>query len=222
MNRIQHIIWDFNGTLLDDVELCINIMNRLLIKRGLPLLDRARYSEVFQFPVIHYYQALGFDFQQDPFKNLAQEYITPYNKSVRHCSLYPGAFNTLAYFKEGGIKQYILSAFEHDELMQVLKHLDILHYFDDVTGLDNQHAASKLQQGSQLLKANAINPETALIIGDTHHDYDVANELNTHCLLIDHGHQSRQKLMALTQQVVSDFEQIYPFVQSFELSQASV
>jgi phosphoglycolate phosphatase len=50
----RHIIWDWNGTLLDDVDYSVGVMNILLRRRGLPALDRARYHVVFDFPVRDY------------------------------------------------------------------------------------------------------------------------------------------------------------------------
>ena len=45
--RYRHLIWDWNGTLLDDVEYCVGVMNVILRRRGLPELDRQRYHAVF-------------------------------------------------------------------------------------------------------------------------------------------------------------------------------
>ena len=32
----RHLIWDWNGTLLDDLDLSVDVMNTLLARRGLP------------------------------------------------------------------------------------------------------------------------------------------------------------------------------------------
>ena len=50
MKKYRHIIWDFNGTLIDEIDIMIAVMNRLLSRRSLPLLDRDRYRDVFTFP----------------------------------------------------------------------------------------------------------------------------------------------------------------------------
>ena len=43
-------------TLLDDVAFSIQVMNELLAQHRLPLLDRARYLDIFDFPVRTYYK----------------------------------------------------------------------------------------------------------------------------------------------------------------------
>ena len=68
MKNKKAIIWDWNGTLLDDVELCINSMNLLLKERNLQALTIDRYREIFTFPVKEYYQKAGFNFKTENFE----------------------------------------------------------------------------------------------------------------------------------------------------------
>ena len=59
---IAGIIWDWNGTLLNDMELCVHTINEMLQKRNLHELSVDEYKEVFSFPVKDYYQKIGFDY----------------------------------------------------------------------------------------------------------------------------------------------------------------
>ena len=59
------IIWDYNGTLLNDLSIGVECINRMLTKRELPLLTTESYREVFTFPVKKYYELVGFDFNKD-------------------------------------------------------------------------------------------------------------------------------------------------------------
>ena len=50
------ILWDWNGTLLDDVDLCVDALNRLLAGFGYPQrYDHERYRAIFGFPIEEYY-----------------------------------------------------------------------------------------------------------------------------------------------------------------------
>ena len=61
--RYTDVIWDFNGTILDDVAAGIASVNKMLSDRGLPTIkDEEHYRKIFRFPIIEYYRALGFDF----------------------------------------------------------------------------------------------------------------------------------------------------------------
>jgi len=61
MSAFNTIFWDWNGTLLDDVEECIEIINVSLVKRSLSPIDRKEYLEKFTFPIKKYYENIGFD-----------------------------------------------------------------------------------------------------------------------------------------------------------------
>ena len=54
--KYKHIVWDWNGTLLDDRWLCIEAINIVLRSRGMPLVSNKNYRDVFCFPVIEYYE----------------------------------------------------------------------------------------------------------------------------------------------------------------------
>ena len=58
--RPELILWDWNGTLLDDVELCVDALNRLLQSYGYPQrYDRNQYRAIFGFPIEEYYIRAG-------------------------------------------------------------------------------------------------------------------------------------------------------------------
>ena len=88
MHRFKAIIWDYNGTLLNDLEIGIESINLMLSKRNLPLLTSESYREVFTFPVKDYYEKVGFDFEKENWDLTAQEFITNYTK----------AFTAIRYF----------------------------------------------------------------------------------------------------------------------------
>ena len=73
--RYKHIMWDWNGTLVDDAWLCVEIMNKSLEKRNLQTITVEDYRQVFKFPVKDYYVELGFDFQSEPFEVCGLEFI---------------------------------------------------------------------------------------------------------------------------------------------------
>ena len=56
MRGFDHVIWDWNGTLLDDAWLCVDVMNGMLCRRALPVLTPAKYEESFDFPVLDFYR----------------------------------------------------------------------------------------------------------------------------------------------------------------------
>ena len=66
----KSIIWDWNGTLLNDAELALFSINVMLKKRLLPTLSLPEYKQVFNFPVKDYYLRIGFDFEKESCTNM--------------------------------------------------------------------------------------------------------------------------------------------------------
>lgn len=81
------VIWDFNGTIIDDVALGISSVNTMLAKRSLPVLESAdEYRAKLRFPIIDYYRSLGFDFGAEPYDVLAREWVELYNAGEDKCA----------------------------------------------------------------------------------------------------------------------------------------
>ena len=141
---LKLIIWDWNGTLLNDVDYCVAVMNKVLEKYKLNSIDVDFYRKVFTFPVEKYYQKLGFDFSVNSFQKVGLEFIDIYNKDIASCTLYRNAIETLSAISSLAIKQVIISAREHDSLLKDIESQDIAHYFDSVVGISDNYASGKL------------------------------------------------------------------------------
>jgi phosphoglycolate phosphatase len=194
INNYKHIIWDWNGTLMDDVEYCKNIINKILIKNNLPELSIERYREIFTFPVQNYYEAAGLDFNKTSFEVLGKEFMIDYELNKLNCKLYDNAKDVLSEIHGRGLKQSVLSAYKHNTLVEVLKSYNLFNYFDNVIGSDNIYAGSKLHLGLKLIEMLDVGKNEILFVGDTIHDYDVANAMGVNSVLIANGHQAKHKL----------------------------
>ena len=192
MKSDKYILWDWNGTLLDDVDICISCMNEMLRKRNLIEIDRTRYREIFTFPVVNYYKKLGFDFEVEPFADLAVEYIDLYRERSLNASLHNNVSRILESVNSNNYSQIILSAMEQKALEVQVHAKEVPHFFEEIIGLDNIHAISKIDNARQFLNWKSISPENCLVVGDTYHDFEVAKELDCKCVLINKGHQNLQ------------------------------
>lgn len=209
---IKHIIWDWNGTLLNDLDLCLAAINDLVTTRELNTVSRSTYLDIFDFPVRDYYLKLGFDFSREPFEKISTEFISSYEAGRPGCSLMDGSVDLLQLLHTYGMSQSILSASKKSYLDQAVIDYNIQKYFIMVEGLDNHHAAGKLSLAQEHLSKLNIPPQSILMIGDTLHDADIASELGLRCCLIPNGHHSRQRLEKSTATIVdslSDLKAIF-------------
>ncbi len=212
VQNINTILWDWNGTLLNDMSLCIKSMNRLLKQRKLPLLCSDRYLQVFTFPVKDYYSKLGFDFATEPFEIPAEEFILHYTAGISQVPLFNDAVSVLDYFEKKGYRQYIVSAMEHSALIQSVKERNILHYFQKVAGINDNLAFGKTTIARQLISDQKIDTTRCVFIGDTLHDAEVASEINVQSLLISKGHQHHERLKKTGNPVLNSLYDVISFI----------
>ncbi|UCH09493.1 MAG: HAD family hydrolase [Fidelibacterota bacterium] len=190
MKSLTAIIWDWNGTLLDDVDYAIGCMNKLLERRGMPRLSRERYRRIFGFPVEQYYQRLVFDFTQEPFAELSREFIGHYYRELMLPGVHEGARELVTDLNRAGIEQCILSAMEREPLQHQLASNGFLERMAYIQGLDHSHATSKIREGELLIERLDHPKQQILFIGDTLHDREVGEALGLETVVLTHGHQS--------------------------------
>ena len=192
--RIDTIIWDWNGTLLNDTTLCVDAMNSMLTERGKSNVSVAQYRDYFTFPVKDYYSRIGWDFEEEPFDKIGIEFMDLYFQDLEKADLQDDTIDALEFFKEKGVAQYVLSAMEEQSLISSIKKKGIFDYFSAITGINDHYANGKIASAGRLIRKIASNPEEIVLIGDTLHDLEVANHFNLRCFLIAKGHQSKEKL----------------------------
>ncbi len=203
----SHILWDFNGTILNDVEVGFESANILLTRHGLnELKSIEEYRKIFCFPIIDYYRKLGFDFNKNPYSELAVEWVSIYNENVYKAKLYDGIIRLLNEINKSKSPQLILSATELKMLKGQLKSLGISEYFDMVLGTGDIYAYSK--EEIAINWANIVKPKNALLIGDTTHDKTVADAAGFDCILVANGHEDKQRLIETNATVVDSVNDI--------------
>jgi phosphoglycolate phosphatase len=208
MAHFAHVIWDWNGTLVDDVAAAVESFNHLLQARSLPLLDVDGYRQVFDFPVRVCYERVGFDFSTEPFAQACAEFIEHYEVRWRSCSLRAGAREVLTRLSERGVSHSVLSATQCDALRLQAEHHDLHAAIDAWVGLPDIQAHGKVEVGRRWMAEQRLARERVVLVGDTLHDLEVAEELGVRCLLIEGGHQSAERLRARGARVCSDLHAV--------------
>lgn len=208
LSRYSQILWDWNGTLLDDAWLCVELINQFLVERRLPTVTLERYRSIFTFPVQRYYEALGFDFTREPWERISSEFIIAYEQNRNRCRLLPGAKETLQQVAALGISQSILSASKQSYLEKAVLEYELTQLFFTLNGLDNHHAAGKEAIAKGFVERFRIDPTTILLVGDTLHDAQVAEAIGVDCCLVPNGHQTVERLKSGGVRVVGSLREI--------------
>lgn len=205
------VIWDFNGTVCDDVQIGIDCINIVLERRNMKKVpDKDCYRNNFCFPIRDYYEKLGFDCSNEPFEIAANEWTSEFLKREHLMELNDGVCETLEYIKKQGVSQIILSSSEITMLKRELDFLGVAGYFDDILGLDNTFAGGKIELAKKWAEGKKFN---AVFIGDSRHDFDTAKAIGADCILFSNGHDSAEHLLSCSCPVVGNIRDIISLLQ---------
>lgn len=187
----EHIIWDWNGTILNDVDHAIETMNRILSDHDLEQLDKDRYRKIFGFPIKDYYDRLGFDYSKRSFEDLCHDFVDSFMNGVTKCDLFEYMPSVLKEVKDSQKTQSVLSASDQENLDFMIGNYQLKELFDHVFGIEDKYGRSKVHRGQELIETSGIARENTIMIGDTVHDLEVGQELGIDVVLVSHGHQCR-------------------------------
>lgn len=212
-SRYHHIIWDWNGTLLDDTWLCVEVLNGLLARRGRGPISDDDYRRNFGFPVVDFYKYLGFDTDVDSFDRVSREFIGDYEaRWLTECLLHPETPAILQRLSTQGLSHSVLSAAKQEALEAGIGHYGIREHFLGLVGTDNIYAEGKIARGRHWIERLARPRDEVVIVGDTLHDFEVAQHIGTDCVLLTHGHHTPERLAATGAPVVHSLEELAEFL----------
>ena len=208
LTEYRHVVWDWNGTLMDDLDACLGSLNHLLDMHGRPPMDAESYKAIFEFPVIRVYAALGFPTDDFSFKMGSVAFMAHYEANRHACPLHPGTRETLSALRDAGLGQSVLSAYRHDLLEKIIGEYALSDFFHTLSGNGDIEAHGKAGRARAHRESLALRAEDVLYIGDTLHDAETAEAMGADCILVAHGHQPRAKLVASGCRVAENFDEL--------------
>ncbi len=195
IGELSYVIWDWNGTLLDDAAYCLDLTDRMLKAFRLPPMETLEtYREKFGFPVSAYYASLGFD--EKIFPEVAVLWMDSYMRNEASIPLHSDAVEVTSWIHRQNVRQVVISASKIDNLKIQLASRPYFEDFDPPCGLGDIYAGSKTDIARLWLRRRGGRPERVLLVGDTLHDLEVARSLGCPCVLVENGHQSKARLQA--------------------------
>ena len=213
--KYRHIVWDWNGTLLNDGHASADAVDKMLKRRNLGELSYQDYQERITFPVIKLYYESGFDFINETYEDMCDEFILNYKANKPMITLQRDVHEVLGCLKKKGARQHIVSASEYRILVQQIEEYGLFEYFDIILGQMDHKAESKLHLATRLIQETQCNPHEVLFIGDTIHDFEVARDAGFDCFLVSNGHCSRNRLHQTNAPVYTSLRDLVETIEVF-------
>ena len=188
--RYHNILWDWNGTLIDDAVTSLNCVNDMLTEMNKTLITLEQFYTYVETPIIGFYRHILTEDELD-FSRISKSFHEAYNNRLSETELSSNALNVLQALKKNGAKQYIITATKEESARKLTIKYGVNEYFDGIFGADNTLAESKVERALKIFNENNINPADTVFIGDTLHDLETANALGVDCILVTFGHQGK-------------------------------
>jgi phosphoglycolate phosphatase-like HAD superfamily hydrolase len=182
----DHLVWDWNGTLLDDLSLVVAATNVAFASAGGPTVTADEHRVRFRRPIIDYYaEMLGRAIDTEAFGTLDRIFHDAYRAGLTSCALAEDAVAAIAAWPGS---QSLLSMWFHDELVPTVHTYGLTPHFTRVDGLratvGGGHKAEWLEKH---LAELGISGDSVVLIGDSIDDAHAAESVGARCVLYTGG-----------------------------------
>ncbi|WP_329457596.1 HAD family hydrolase [Streptomyces sp. NBC_01497] len=200
-NRSAHLVWDWNGTLFDDIQAVLAATNASFAEIGMESLTLERYRELYCVPVPVFYERLvGRRPTEAEWLVMDETFHRHYTAHRTSCGLTEGAAELLAQWSLAGRSQSLCSLFAHEELLPVVGGFGIDRHFVRMDGRTGPSGVSKSDQMARhvasLTQSGGISAERTVVIGDALDDALAARHVGAYAVLYTGGSNSRASLSA--------------------------
>jgi phosphoglycolate phosphatase-like HAD superfamily hydrolase len=193
----RHLVWDWNGTLLDDLSLIIKATNATFASIGGPEITADHHRRYFRRPIADYYaEVLGRPVSQDEFDRLNKVFHDAYQAALPGCCLTGDALDAVG---EWSGTQSLLSMWHHEDLLPTLDGYGLTGLFTRIDGLRYRLGGEVDHKGPHLarhLAAQQLDPVQVVMIGDTVDDAHAAASAGVACVLYSGGFTDAAQLRA--------------------------
>lgn len=210
----MHCIWDFNGTLLSDVQLALEADNRILAQMGMKPISLETYRRHMRNPLPGFYADIGCDLETYPYAWINREFLDYFNPRVVNAGLMPGTVELLEALCRRGVSHSILSSSYEPSLIDQARALGLEPYMRMITGMLSDLGERKEERGLHQLSMLGVPREQTVLIGDTTTDALVAGQLGVRCVLVSWGHNGRVQLETCGVPVADTHAQLLDMLES--------
>ncbi|MFF8383098.1 HAD family hydrolase [Streptomyces kanasensis] len=202
--RRTHLVWDWNGTLLDDISAVIEATNAAFEELGIAPITLERYRELYCVPIPVFYQRLlGRLPDEAEWEIMDGTFHRHYWARAEGCGLTDGAAELLAAASGLGRTQSLLSLAPHERLLPLVRRHGIEEWFVRVDGRTDRSTAGKAEHMVRHLRAlDGVPPERIVVIGDAADDALAAAHVGARAVLYTGGSHSRASLQSVGVPVV--------------------
>ena len=187
--EIDHIVWDWNGTLFDDGDALVLATIDAFTMTGLGAVTRESYQGHFTRPIsVFYDQLAGRTLTPAEQVRLNAHFHRSYARRLAEVQVHADAVSALTTWREAGRTQSLLSMYPHEKLVALPQFRAIADFFVMVEGTRGNEAQRKEPHLRQHLAA--LNGKRTLVVGDNIDDVHAAQACGVPSVLYRPGERA--------------------------------
>ncbi|WP_436526089.1 HAD family hydrolase [Actinoplanes sp. HUAS TT8] len=182
----KHLVWDWNGTLLDDLHLVVSSTNSAFATVGGRSVEADEHRRAFRRPVAEFYaEMLGRAVDDEEFGRLDRIFHDAYRLGLTDISL---AADAMAAIKTWPGSQSLLSMWFHNELVPAVETYGLSGVFTRIDGLRTE-VGGDLKAGhlARHLEGLGVAGADVVLIGDSLDDASAADSVGAGSVLYTGG-----------------------------------
>lgn len=213
-SRPRHLVWDWNGTVLDDFPIILRSTNESFRAAGLPEITADQYRTNIKMPIRAFYtDILGYEPSDEQWELLDSTFHRYYVQYEKGAQLSPGLPTLLQEWADSGRTQSLLSMYHDDKLVPVVAHHGIASYFALVQGTVPPRPARKGGHLADHLRRLDVDPATVVLIGDSPDDAHAAESVGARAILYSGGFAAADSLRATGAPIVDSLAEAVAMIE---------
>lgn len=163
----RNLIFDWSGTLVDDLPPVLDATNHVLKVYGKPPIDREEFRIRFRLPYREFYEEV---LPEVPLEELEGHFRSAFSASKSPVTVLPHTLEKLQWCKRHGIRAFVLTSMDADAFYSQLEQFELGQYFEATYA----GVLDKRELITEILETHRLKPQQSAFVGDMVHDIETA------------------------------------------------
>ncbi len=186
----RNLIFDWSGTLVDDLGPVIEATNAVLGKYEIAALDREAFRRVFRLPYREFYAEL---LPEIPLEELEAHFRPAFDAALSPVTVLPHAREKLEWCSALGIRVFVLTSMDTLAFERQMDEFGLRHHFEATYS----GVLDKREIIHQILETHGLTPSETAFVGDMTHDVETARHGGIASIAVLTGYNHAEILAAV-------------------------